>query len=253
MFSQVKGQEENRRPDTFVDQHKREYFAPVDNKTGDPCTTLEPHFKAPLKPDWFRKMLIPPVDDPQIVKMVPRLERARRGYQVFIDYDAWLSKLAQRDEEWDQRLHDLAKGMSGGMEVVKLVENPPPALKHYIGRRPFPPRILVEAMKAGNAWALGLTDKIPKKVEALLADLESDLVQTRRVRLGNAVADPLADDDEPTIGGALADAAVEDVDPFGEEEEHADPKALGGKTVPIRPKPRGRPKKTNTPALPPAA
>lgn len=248
MFSQVKGQQEQRRPEEYIDQHGRVYFAVVDMKTGDPCTTLQPLFKAPTNPVWFRKMLTPPVDEAKVVKLVPRLLRARKGYQVFIDYDAWDAILAQREEEWNARLHDLAKGMSGGLETIKIVENPPPALIHYIGTRPFPPRILIQAMKAGNKWALGLSDEIPKKVAALLGDLEASMTRKRRVtQIGNAVADPLADDDEPTDNDVFENAAI-NLDPFGDIEERMDPKALGGKTV--KPKPRGRPRKTE---LPPAA
>lgn len=252
MFSKVKGQEEQRRPETFVDQHGREYFANVELKTGDPCEVLQPRFKAPTEPAWFRKMLMPPVDDLAIVKMVPRLQRARKGYQVFIDYDAWLAKTDERDEEWDARLRDLARRMSGGLDVLNIVKNPPPELVHYIGRKSFPPRVLIEAMKAGNPWALGLSATVPAKAVALLADLESQITGRRRRQLGTAVADPLADDDEPVdlVKQAGFDA-VTDLDPFGDIEEQADPTATGGKVQPIKPK-RGRPKKQNT-ELPPAA
>lgn len=248
MFSKVKGQEEQRRPETYIDQHGREYFATVDMKTGDPCTTLQPMFKAPTNPTWFRKMLVPPVDDAKVVKLVPRLQRARKGYQVFIDYDAWDSILSEREEEWNARLHDLAKGMSGGMEVLRIVENPPPALLHYIGPRPFPPRVLVQAMKAGNKWALGLDDKVPAKVVALLDELESSMTRKRRVvSLGNAVADPLADDDETETLDPFENAAV-DLDPFGDLEEVADPKATGGKTEPVKPKKKPKTARPLTPA-----
>ena len=236
MFGDVKGQEQGRRVETFLDQHGREYRSEVEIKTGYP-TVLEPLFKAPLSPDWMRKMLTPPVDDRNIVKVVNPKDRARMKCQIWIDYDAWL---ADNDKHFDRRQEKLfvgAKAMAKGKDAQQFVDNPPPVLLSEIGSRPWPLRSFIVAMKAGNAWALGLTDKVPAKVEALLAELEIEFGAKRRRRpqLGNAVADPFADDEEPNT--LITDAGVDALlDPFGELEEQVDPDATGGQRVPVKPK-----------------
>src|SRR5881409_1401445 len=113
MFGSVRGQEEQRRVETFLDQHGREYVANVEVKTGDPCDVLRPiDWKAPIAPDWFAGLLTPP--EP-FRKMVPRHLRARKRYQIEIDYVAWLAQWDERMEGWQKRVHDLARGMSSGL------------------------------------------------------------------------------------------------------------------------------------------
>lgn len=250
MFAQVKGQEEQRRPEMFVDRFGREYFANVELKTGDPCEVLQARFRAPITPEWARKMLLPPVDDHDIVKMVPRLQRAKKGYQVEIDFDRWLMKWDAANETRQRKLYDGAKAMAKGRDAHEIAKDPPAILLAELGPPPMPPRVFIEAMKAGNAWALGKSDKIPAKAVALLEEIETWFVK-RRVQLGNAVGDPLADDDE-TLGfaneagfGAVTDV---DLDPFGEIEEQEDPKAIGGKVI----KP-AKPRAKKVPQMTPAA
>lgn len=250
MFSQVKGQEEQRRPEAFVDRHGREYFANVELKTGDPCEVLQPRFKAPLEPEWFRKMLIPPVDDHDIVKMVPRLQRAKKGYQIEIDYDAWIMKLQRALDRYQTKLYEGAKTMAKGKDAHDIATNPPPVLLAELGAPPLPPITFVEAMKAGNKWALGLDEKIPVKAKVLLDEIETWVTRKRRrVPLGNAIADPLADDETESV---VDEVAFEEVtDPFGDVEEAADKEAVGtqtGRPVPLKPKRKPRQKVDLTPA-----
>lgn len=233
MFGQVKGQEDSRRPETFRDKHGREYFANVEKSTGMPCEVLQCRFKAPVNPDWARKMLLPPVDDHDVVKMVSPLMRARKGYDVEIDYDAWLAKHDKRADAWQQKLYEGAKSMAKGKDAHQIATDPPPVLMSELGAPPLPPRVFIEAMKAGNKWALGLDENVPKKAAALLQEVETWVVKRRRVQLGNAIADPLADDEETenVVNEAGFDATV---DPFGDIEEVVDPKATGGKKVPVK-------------------
>ena len=192
MFAGVKGQEEQRRVETFLDQHGREYVANVEIKTGDPCEVLRPiGWNAPQAPSWFAGQLMPPEC---YLKLVPRMLRARKGYQIEIDYTRWLTDLDTRDEEYRQKKYDLVRGMAGGADVSALAENPPPVIRDLLGVAPFPPRVLVEAMRAGNKWALGLSETVPAKVTVLLSSLEPAVKRVSRAQ-DEAIIDPLADDE----------------------------------------------------------
>lgn len=223
MFAQVKGQEEKRRVEHFVDQHGREYVANVEKETGDPCEALKPLFTAPLGPDWFTGKLVPPE---KYRKMVPMNLRGRKGYQVEVDYVQWLQDLEERKTMFEQKLHDFARGAAkGGADIEKIVNDPPPVIRELLGTPPFPPIVLVRAMRAGNAWAVGETEKIPVKVEALLEELRPVVQRMKRISADDPIIDPLADDDAGTeFVAALAETHH---DPFAELDEVFDPEAVG--------------------------
>lgn len=230
MFAQVKGQEESRRAEHFIDQHGREYVANVEKETGDPCDVLVPLYTAPLGPDWFAGQLIPPAKYRQ---MVPHHLRARKRYQVEINYVQWLQDLDDRQHDFEQKLHDFARGAAkGGADIQKIVSDPPPVIRDLIGAPPFPPIILVEAMRAGNQWALGQSSIIPKKVLDLLSELKP-LVQRSKKSRDVVAEDPFADDDADEFMGDMVDTVR---DPLGDDlndlealEEQFDPNATGGK------------------------
>jgi hypothetical protein len=223
------GQEKKRRYEEFRDKHGRIYGANVGIKTGDPCETLRAvGWTAPQNPEWYKRKLMPPMDDMEIVQMVPAKLRARKGYQVEIHYAVWLRKWDDAYEALQRKLHDFAKGMtksSGNM--LELVNNPPPELLKLVGRGPLNvPRVFIEAMAAGNPWALGLSDKVPAKAEALLDELKPVVTGQRK---GLIIGyDPLADEDDQPIMDETMDRII---DPFGDEEETHDPDAVGGKTI----------------------
>ena len=241
------GQEKKRRYEEFRDKHGRIYGANVEIKTGDPCEVLRAvGWKAPMAPDWASGLLMPPMDDFEIVHMVPVRLRARAGFQVEINYVRWLQKWDDAFEAYQKKLHDFAKGMAKGTAtLVELVNNPPPELLRIIGRGPLGiPRVFIEAAAAGNPWALGLSDKIPSKAEAILAELKPVVTGKRKPHIIGV--DPFADDDEDVkLPDAVVDAAI---DPFGVEEEHADPHATGGKTEPVRANKKKTPKRQNVAA-----
>lgn len=194
-MGQVKGQQDKRRGEFFVDQHGREYFANIEIETGDPCEALRPYqWTAPASPDWARGLLLPPVDDRDVVRMVPQRSRARLKYQVFIDYAAWLQKWDAAYEAWQQKLHDFAKGMTGGINLIDAVNNPPPVLRMEVGAPPSPPRAMIEAAAAGDAWSLGLSVAVPRKAQAMLDELKPS-IDARRTGLSGV--NPFAEDSGP--------------------------------------------------------
>src|SRR5690349_15852147 len=94
----IKGQEARRFTDFFTDNHGRQYIGNCEIGLGTPPTTdpidLVPRdWTAPIDPAWAKGLFIPPLDDRDVVKMLPRIERAKAGYQVHIDYQAWLQKI----------------------------------------------------------------------------------------------------------------------------------------------------------------
>jgi hypothetical protein len=123
--SKIKGQENHRRTEIFVDQYSREYLGNVEILTGDPIDLSPYNWKAPLSPDWLRGMLTPPCDDHDIVKMIPQKERNRRGYQVFVDHEAWIEKNHALMEHWKTRLQEIARTGFKGQQLLDVLQEPP--------------------------------------------------------------------------------------------------------------------------------
>lgn len=250
MFGDVKGQEEDREYREFIDQHGRLYHTQVEKKTGDPCQALRPiNWSAPTGPAWFRDMLLPP-EDLDIMTMVPKKLRARRRYDIHIDYERWLSKWDLREQEHQQKLEDFARGMSKQANIIEILRNPPAELLTAAGPGPFPPREFIVACAAGDDWALGLTDRIPRKAQPLLDLLAPRFAIRREDRRTKNLLNPFADDDgiedddmrldrrRPAPPNPLADEEDDEGEGLasrvaGEElERQFDPEAEGGRKVP---------------------
>jgi hypothetical protein len=230
------GQETKRRYEEFRDQHGRIWRANIEIKTGDPCENLQPSgWTAPIGPDWFVGKMIPPED---VVKMVPARMRARRGYQVQIDYDLWMQKVEERRVDYQTKIAQIAEGMTKGSgRTLELIENPSKELLKFVGPAPFPPLLFIQAAAAGNAWMLGDADLVPAKAQALLDELKPMITGQRKALDLNI--DPFADELEEEEEEAYAGAAAA-IDPFGDLEEQFDPEATGGKRVPPRKSKKGR-------------
>jgi hypothetical protein len=212
---QVKGQQDKRRYEFFIDQHGREYGANIEIDTGDPCETLKAHgWTAPAAPHWAKGILMPPEN---CLKLVPAKQRARRGYQIEVDYDKWLVMWDEAKERYDAKVHDFARGMTNGTSnIIELVNDPPPVLREIVGPPPSPPRAFIEAARAGNAWALGQSGAVPAKAEAILRELQP-IVSKQRVAASH---DPLAGDEMEDEAPALAGMAAF-LDPMGDAVDEA--------------------------------
>lgn len=239
----VKGQENQRYTDIFVDQTGREYLANCEKSTNDPVDLGVYNWKAPLEPAWARNLFLPPTDDRDVVKMVPRVERNRRGFQVFIDYDAWLLKVDTSATARRERMFAIAQESFKGAELLKIMDGHPPAeLLRYVGPEPMPPREVILAMRAGNEWALGLSDKIPDLALALLERIRPSVESMRSITIGDhRIVDPFAatgsgapeEDDEEEVRPVVEDpfgpgGAARTADELADLEEQYDPAATGG-------------------------
>jgi hypothetical protein len=189
-----KGQDEKRQPDYFIDRHGREYFANIEIATGDPIDLVPHQWTAPTAPHWARGLFVPPIDDPEVVKVVPRMERNRKGYQIDIDYERWEQKVVARNEQRMEQLRTVVQNQPN-VNIAETLQNPPKALVEYIGPEAWPPVEIIRAMRAGNAWALGASDDVPEKAAAMLERVRPQVIQQKQVRLSDdEVADPFAVD-----------------------------------------------------------
>ena len=233
LFQDVNGQAETRRPAFFRDRHGREYFAQVETKTGDPCQMPVPYrWTAPLSPSAIAGCLVPPAD-PEIVYMVPT--RARKHYQIEIDYARWLEKWDARYEAWQRKRVDIAKANDLDWRTESKIARSD--LESVVGPPPFPPRLLIEAAAAGNKWALGLSEAIPPKAEQAIKEAMEHMTTRRRADVPDV--DPFAEEGEdetplPTWGAPDPFAADPDLEARLDLEEQHDPEATGGKKLPKR-------------------
>lgn len=214
--------QENRFTDIWVDQYGREYLVNCERSTGDPVDMSVHLWKAPLSPAWAIGLFTPPTDDHDIVRLVPRIERSRKGYQVFVDHEAWIRKNATLQLSYDERVASLAKE-SGGKVSQELLR--------YVGAPPFPPRDFLQAMLAGNEWALGLSDKVPDKALAMLEQIKPAVLALHSNRITER-DDPFADESDDEAAFEMGARGPREIDPLAVEEAF-DPDATGGQRVAV--------------------
>lgn len=219
----LKGQHNQRRPEIWLDQHKRQYFINLDIISGDPIDINRRGWRAPRAPSWAKGLFMPPIGDKEVVKLVPQSQRHLKGYQLFIDYDAWLRKVDKAEETRRQRIASIAADLGSG-KALELVANPTRDLEAYVGPPPMPPREIILAMRAGNRWALGLSDEMPEKARAIMDALKLRVAATRSVAdPDEAIRDPFADE--------MLDASFDGLD---EGTEHEDPLGDDAETLAIK-------------------
>lgn len=182
-----------RRNHPMIDQHGRPWECTIDFIANGPCSPINPKFSTPL--DYPQKYLRFQPEDSGRLKIL---------------YDEWINDLEVGWKDWDTRLYDDSI-MLFGQAGLKMYEDRAPALMRHTGPAPLPVD-LVKGAKAGNKYMLGLTDKMPEWVKALMPSQQ--------------VAEPEFPD------------AEDEIDKYGDVEEIADPNATGGK--------RENPRKNNT-------
>lgn len=166
----------DRRTVRLLDQHGRAYSASLDIRSGAPTGLIDPlwvHQKGYSVPAY----LVPPQ---QHIKFYGD----DRPGEVYIDYDGWL---ADRKAGWRQHnttTRDVELKIRGDKADTK---NPSAETREIVG--PHPQRVeLLLAMKKGNKWALGLSEKRPEWADQYIP-LEA---------LENEEEFPDVPDDEPT-------------------------------------------------------
>lgn len=179
----------------------------------------------------------PPIDLPQVfIKPVVENNRIVLG-KVYCDFPAYRMEQLINGRLWRQSLLDRAKKMYPN-SYGEVVQNPPRDLLIETGPGPIPIE-LIEASIAGNKWALGIRRKDGSFYERPRWVTEDML---ERVAALKNVTGWKMDGEFDALDDDLA-AKYPDYD---DEEEAADPTALGGKTIPVKRGP-GRPRKIPIP------
>jgi len=214
-MAKVRTQADRRQNATVTDQHGRKYSVVLEKDTMHPCSPPNPKGWTPPLLNG-RQPFIPPESYQSFPKGDP--------FSMRIDYDRWIADLEAAHRRFDEKISSSAVLLFGSA-AAKMIEEKNVELMRYVGPPPMPVEP-VKAARAGNKFALGLTDKMPEwavpfftappKVEQEFPDVDE---------YANEPEEP-----EDTNHDGFEDA-VEDEDRFAELEEAIDPAAIGGKKV----------------------
>jgi hypothetical protein len=213
-------QAHQRRGQRFTDQHGRQYFAPIEIKTGEPCGLLGALYSAPL---------------PVPLMYLKRSKDSNRPYDLVIDYAQWLTDTRSELADWKKRATAAAVRRYGEdfdptapwpADILELFPRPP------IHEEP------IIAARQGNSWVLGKTTKPDPRLAAFFApevtDPDYHLKNEPDFRdMPDALADDVAAIVRATDDDADEDDAVVAGDDAFDLEDEIDPAALGGKRVPV--------------------
>ena len=125
----------------FTDQWGREYNADCERKTQHPCGPYAARYRAPL---------IPPAKYMVITDTI----RAR----VVVDTHRWIADLLDEHDMYWREVHIWAKEKAGvkALDLYNRKESRvDPQLIPFVGVAPMPIEV-IQAMRAGNRWILGL-------------------------------------------------------------------------------------------------
>lgn len=147
-----KSQRDFRRYQKYRDQHGRQWGAMIEISTGEPTGPIEP-----LEPFGRVAQVLPPQ---KFFRLVPD-----KPYDLFIDYDAWVREDEESLREYRHREVEVGIQLHGSEYKAG---KPSLEILQIIGRAPRSPQF-AKACRAGNRWALGLTDKVPAWARELAA------------------------------------------------------------------------------------
>lgn len=219
----------------WVDAHGRQWWSVVERATGAPASPIRPSgWLAPEAPFWARGRLVPDQ------KYITIETNGAHDRLILINYAEWLSDWDIADAERADLIRQLiAESKVDLATLEKYYTDPPKHVLDAVGPGPAKrwPREFIEAASEGNAWALGLTDKIPSWAHVILdrwerlQDMTQRHVAARAVEATAVKRYPDAEDEEAPLEQLL------------DIEEAVDPDATGGKPVPVpsrkKPHPRG--------------
>lgn len=162
----VNPQAAKRTTQIWLDEFGRKWGAPVEKGIGEPVCGLSPMgWTAPLETpglEWLKGLFAPPSG--RVVRLGPDEPGEQR--KVLIDWDGWIDQQEQNEMMMDQRGTEIAKKMAKD-DAIALVDKPTKAFLIERGPSPFPPVDIIQMMRDGDKWALGLEAKRP----AWLTDL----------------------------------------------------------------------------------
>lgn len=227
---------------SMFDQHQREHAASV-NRMGYRARP-RPDGRGAIR-DSIMGFVSPPVPigwKPPFPELYPPAEcftqDPNKPMQIRIDYDKWYQMSVDGMDDWTRALQITAE-MRYPSNAGEVIANPTPDLLKQVGRRPLHVDFIV-AMMNGNRWALGQPSlstgeryPTPKWATPILDSVGSLQKPTRDP---SREAAKFADEDEaPELTEEDIDWTGTQYDPkYMDEEESADPQALGGRRVPVK-------------------
>lgn len=232
-------QQNQRRNVRLTDQWGRQYHANIEIRSGAPCGLIQPLYQTVL---------------PVPMKYIVRGRDELRPYDVLVDVNQWIADARQARLEWEQQGRKIAQRQPNydprakfGPDVLEMIGPPPQAVEPLI------------ALRQGNSWMLGKTKKPdPRLTEFFAPEVinpdyliqnEPNFRDEEDVYDDVGTAFEVPEYDEMDLADVLETKAekrarllreLEELDEIGADplgtEERADPRAIGGKTVPIKSK-----------------
>lgn len=214
-------QAHQRRGQRFTDQHGRQYFAPIEIKTGEPCGLLGAMYSAPL---------------PVPLMYLKRSKDQSRPYDLVIDYTQWLADTRAELADWKKRATAAAVRRYG--EEFDPTAPWPADILELFPRPPIHEEPIIAA-RQGNSWVLGKTTKPdPRLTQYFAPELTDPDFHLKNEPDFRDMPDALAEDVAAIVRDTDEDeedeAVVAGEDAFDLEDE-IDPDAVGGKRVPVGP------------------
>lgn len=149
-MAKAQSQHEQRRAQTFKDQHGRGWWASVEKTTGHPSEPLRAGSWA-----YVGGAALVPIPQHYIILNPDEISVLR------IDYDRWRADL--RGAKEDYRRLAVSTGLQIHKEAFDEAHPFTDSVVHIIGKPPFD-EMPVIAMQQGNHWMLGLTEIEDAKV-----------------------------------------------------------------------------------------
>lgn len=213
-------QANQRRGQRFTDQHGRQYFAPIEIKTGEPCGLLGALYSAPLA--------VP-------LLYLKRSKDANRPYDLVIDYAQWLVDIRAELSDWEKRARAAAVRRYG--EEFDPTKPMPADILELFPRPPIHVEPVIAA-RQGNRWVLGLTQTPDPRLTSYFAPelIDPDYLQKQEPDfrdMPDALAFDVAHIIDDTDDAADADGGTVAGDDALDLEDELDPAATGGKRVPV--------------------
>lgn len=206
-MAKIRTQADRRKHAVFTDQFGRKWETQIEKDTMHPCTAVTPK-------GWRET---PGCVVPDVYKTYPKPDDP---FAMVILLNDWIQALEEANSAYESSAANTAMYMSpddNGARLFRQAEDGSVyiarALLNIVGPRPASPE-LVKAMRAGNKWALGLTNPLagrpyprPKWAEKFFPVVAAPKEE---------YPDEYEDDDE---GEGFEDALADDRAQFPDEEE----------------------------------
>jgi hypothetical protein len=226
-------QRNQRRGQMFTDQHGRKYYGSIELKSGATCGVIESQYTSVL---------------PVPMMYLERSRNPQRPYDLYVNYDRWISDVRLELNEWETRARALARRRNADYDSSQPL---PTDVVEMMGERPQAVEPVLAA-RQGNGWVLGFRATIDERLRKFF---KAEAIDPDYGRFGEPdfrdapeySAEAYQIEDGEFSDGPNASRTPEAFAPkplFEDEddgaldvlslEEQIDPRAVGGKIQPVR-------------------